>query len=129
MRSKNKTSAEKAWHNTVAQFGRESGWLNKHFGGYVRDPYQFHIDHILGAQAKRKVDLVSTKVGEWAVIPLPIEIHDYNQRNPVNKSTNPEAYKQAFGSGKELFADMIKTMQSRGIELPFDEGVFNAIMS
>lgn len=128
MISKNKTAAEKAWHTTVADFARRSHWLNTMYGGIVSDPYQFQLDHILGAQAKRKINGVTTKVGEWAVMPIPVEIHDITSNHALNRTLKPKAYRDAFGRETDVFASFIGTMQAAGISLPFDDDIFNAIV-
>jgi hypothetical protein len=128
MKSKNRSAIEKAWHNTVAQYGRESGWLNKVFGGKVLDPYQFQLDHALGAQTKRKINLVSVKVGEFAVLPMPIELHDLTSKHPLNRTTNPAAFKREFGCPLILWRDFVLEMRERGVELPFGDDIIKAIV-
>ena len=129
MRSKgnNRTAIEQRWLETVAEFGRESRFLVDYFGVYCDQPTQFHIDHILGAQAKRKIDLVSVKIGEFAIIPLPIELHEKTSGNKFNLN-NRAAFKENFGSRKSLFEEMISMMKSEGIEIPFDADVVEAIV-
>lgn len=128
MKSKNRTAAEIAWHTTVADFARRSHWLNTMFGGIVSDPYQFHLDHLIGAQAKRKVNGVTVKVGEWAVLPLPIELHDISSNHAMNRTLKPKAFRDAFGHEKDLWANFTSLMVGAGIELPFDQDIYNAII-
>lgn len=128
MKSKNRTAAEKAWHTTVADFARRSHWLNTIFGGIVSDPYQFHLDHIIGAQAKRKINGVTVKVGEWSVLPLPVEIHCITSNHALNRTLKPKAFRDAFGNEKDLWGLFIVGMKSAGIELPFDQDIYNAIV-
>ena len=128
MKSRNRTEEEKAWHNTVAQYGRESGWLNRVFGGKVSDPYQFQIDHLIGAQAKRKINLVSVKVGEFVVLPMPIELHDITSNHPLNRTLRPAAWKREFGCPLVMWRDFALEMRERGIELPFDNDFIKAVL-
>lgn len=120
MRSKNKTAAEKKWHETVCRYCEESGWLVDKFGGYVNSPLEYHLDHIIGAQAKRKINYVSEKVGEWCVICLPIELHCVSNNSNGFHISKPEAFISAFGTRIELFSDLAKSMVESGIEIPFD---------
>ena len=127
MISKNRTAAEKAWHTTIAEYARNSDWLAHMYGGIVRDPYQFQLDHILGAQAKRKIDGVTVKVGEFAVMPLPVEIHDITSNHYLNRTLKPANYRGAFGHEKQVWLKFILAMQRDGIVLPFDEKIIGAI--
>lgn len=103
MRSKPRTAAEKAWHEVVAEFAETSVWLEAMYSGIVKDPYNFQIDHIIGAQAKRKVNGVSVKVGEWAVMPIPAELHDISSNHRLNRTLQPAAYRAAFGHEKYIW--------------------------
>ena len=123
----NKKAAEKRWHETVAEWSKESLWLNQ-FNTTCRLPYVFELDHIIGAQAKRKVNLVSTKVGEWAVIAIPYEIHNVKSGHPLNRTLKPSEFRKRFGHEKQLFKEMIEAMKQDGIEIPFSDEILNAIV-
>ena len=121
----NKTAAEKRWHETVAEWAKESEWLERKFERYCKSPGVFEIDHIIGAQAKRKPH---GKVGEWAVIPLPYELHNVLAGGELNRSLNPGAFRNECGHEKALFASMIYFMKQDGIEIPFSDEILNAIV-
>ncbi len=129
MKSKNRTSVETAWHTTVCQYGRDYGWLNKVFGGVATDPYQYQLDHVIGAQAKRKVNLVSQKVGEFVVIPVPIELHDITSNHKLNRTLRPAAFKGEFGDPLKLWEGMVLEMRDEyNIPLPFGDDLIEAVM-
>lgn len=121
-----KTSAEKKWHEQVSKFAIESSWLDRMFGSHCLHSSCFELDHIIGAQAKRKP---FGKVGEWAVISLPYELHNIQAGGDLNRTLNPAAFRKEFGHEKELFKSMLKSMKSIGVEMPFSHEIANAIIN
>lgn len=124
----NKTAAEKAWHRTVSEFANNSTWLNDMYGGHVRDPHQWQLDHIVGAMAKRKINGVSVKIGEFAVMPISLEIHDLTSNHPLNRTLRPAAYRKAFGHEKQVWLSMLNAMKRAGIELPFGDDLIYSVV-
>lgn len=129
MRSKNKTAAEKQWHDSIAVFSQNSDFCLRHFGGYCEDPYAVHIHHVEGAQAKRKVNYVTEKIGEWFVLPVPIELHDISSNNNLNVTTNKKRFENVFGQQKTLWLDMVNQMRIMGYEIPFGQDTIDGVLS
>ena len=129
MKSKgnNPTALEIKWRGIVADFANTSSWLDNWFGDYT-DTSAFELDHILGAQAKRKVNFVSVKVGEFAIIPIPYELHNVMCDHKYNKTLRPAAFREHFESDSFIFDDMISTMKSYGYEIPFSQNIIDAII-
>ena len=128
MINKPRTAQEKQWHNTVAEWAKESDWLQDTFGPFVSMPYDFHIDHIIGASKKRKINLVSVKVGEFAVIPMPIQLHGITSNHPLNRTLRPATFRDYIGDEKLLFKRMIHAMKDDGIEIPFSDEIIKSIV-
>lgn len=128
MYSKPPKSTEKAWRNTVAEFAETSGWLNYIYGDCCVTPRVFEIDHIVGAQAKRKINGVSVKVGEFAIMPIPYEIHNIKSNHELNRTLRPAAYRKVFGHEKYVWRDMLDAMVIAGYELPFDNDLIEGVM-
>lgn len=126
MKSKPRTATEKAFHEEVARFARETDWLGATYGPEYAGA-DFHLDHWMGAQAKRKVDLVSKKVGEFAVLPVPIRLHDVNDNHPLNITNHKRAHEEIFGKSKDLWRRMIVNMISSGYELDISANMIGAI--
>ena len=84
MISKNhtKTAAEKAWLDMVVDFAMQSRWLRDKYSHITAQYSNFEIDHILGAKTKRKINGVSERVGELAIMPIPYEMHNIRGKNP-----------------------------------------------
>jgi hypothetical protein len=122
------TVAEKEWHLDVVNFAKSSTWLRDIYQNYCIDPYSFQLDHIVGAKAKRKINGVTTKVGEWAVMPIPIELHDLTSNNPLNRTLRPGAFRKTIGNEKLIWLGFIDAMKSDGYELPFSEDIINSIV-
>lgn len=127
MRSKQRTQSEKDWHQSVADFATESDWLVRKFGGHCVRVREFQLDHIIGAQAKRKINFVSTKVGEWVVIPVPIDLHDLTSNNSLAIHKGRRNFEKQFGNCINLWLDMVENMRAMGYEIPFGKEVMNAI--
>ena len=127
MKSKgnNPTAAELKWRGVVADFANNSNWLNEKFGHECWAPYNFEIDHIIGASAKRKP---YGKVGELAILCVPWELHNVMAGGKLNRTLNPSAFRNEFGHEKELFQSMIHNMKRDGYEIPFSDEIVNAIV-
>ena len=131
MNSAKLTSLEKQWRETVLLFAHHSNWLNYMYGACVKNPKQIELDHILGARAKRKINGVTTKVGEFAIMPVPIEMHSIAwgyANHPQNRTTNKGAYRDVFGHEKQVWLKMVDAMKNRGIETPFSNEIIEAIL-
>ena len=132
MKSKPRTAIEKEWHDLVSLMGMETSWLRKTFGQHVKRPYQFNLQHMLGSQAKRKVNGASVKVGEFAVFPVPIEIHSVElgeyENHPLNLTRRKKAFEAEFGTEKELFLSFIEELRKNDVPLPFGDDVIEAIV-
>ena len=127
MKSKgnNPTAAELKWREVVADFANESSWLDRKFSCHCLQPSRFEIDHIIGAKAKRKP---YGKVGEWAIIPLPYELHNIMAGGKLNRTLNPSAFRNEFGHEKDLFKSLIYCMKMEGYEIPFSDEIVTAIV-
>lgn len=125
---KNKTALEKRWIASVANFACNSGWLTEMFGGYCDNPYLYHIHHVEGREAKRKINYISVKVGEFFILPVPIELHDVHQtQNKLNVTHNKKAFEKTFGTQKEIWLSMVEQMKVDGYEIPFDQELMEGI--
>ena len=123
-----KTAAEKAWLDMVVEFANGITWLESKYSSTVLRWDNYEIDHILGAKTKRKINGVSWRVGELAIMPIPYEIHNIRSNNSLNRTTNPGAYRKVFGHEKQVWLEMIRAMQDEGYEVPFSEEVIQAII-
>lgn len=124
----NKTASEKAWLDMVVEFANESKWLTNKYGSTVLLAEQYEIDHILGAKTKRKINGVSWRVGELAIMPIPYQLHNIMSGHSLNRTTNPGAYRSVFGHEKQVWLDMIRAMQIEGYDIPFSEEIIQAII-
>jgi hypothetical protein len=122
-----KTKAEKDWLDVVVEFANESTFLADKYSTCVKD-LKFEIDHILGAKAKRKINGVSWRVGELAIMPIPFYIHNVMSKHTLNRTTQPGNYRKAFGHEKQVWLEMIRAMQDDGYKIPFSEEVIQAII-
>jgi len=127
-KGKNPTATELKWRGIVSEFAAESTWLVDWFGEYVSDPYLFEIDHILGAQAKRKINFESVKVGEYAILPMPFMLHNVLSKHKLNRTTNPGKFRENIIHEKLLFGNMINAMKRDGYGIPFSDEIVNAIV-
>ena len=125
----NKTAAEKAWLDMVVEFANESTWLAKKYSHVVDRFCKFEIDHILGAKTKRKINGISERVGELAIMPIPYGLHNIMSKSLLNRTTNPSAYRAVFGHEKLVWLHMIRAMQNEGYDIPFSEEVIQAIIN
>lgn len=128
MRSKQRTQLEKDWHKSVAKFATESNWLVNKFGGYCVMPNQFQLDHVIGAQAKRKVNLISEKVGEFVVLPIPVNLHDITSNNQYAIHKSRRVFEKQFGNCITMWVEMVKTMKQEGYVIPFGDDVIKAVL-
>lgn len=122
-----KTTLEQQWVNSVADFATNSNWLFKNFRGYSGDPCAYHIHHIEGRKAKRKVNLISEKVGEFYILPVPIDLHDVHSNNPLNVTHAKKKFESVIGEQKELWRDMVNRMRNEGYLIPFNNDTMEAI--
>ena len=127
-KGKSKTAAEKAWLGQVVDFAQSSMWLVDLYGQYCQNPKHFEIDHIIGAQAKRKVEGITTKVGEFAIMPIPIALHDITSNHPLNRTLRPAAYRKVFGHELSVWNQMLAEMENKGYELPFSKDLIDAVV-
>lgn len=118
---------EQKWLNTITEFALNSDWLMRHFGGYCEDVYSIHRHHVVGRKAKEKVNLVSTPVGHWYVLPLPVELHDVHSNNKYHVAKCRPAFNNTFGTELELFRDLIDSMLDSGYTIPFDLEIMGAL--
>ena len=123
-----KTAAEKEWLKTVVEYATESDFLSDIYGHMTRAFPDFEVDHILGAKTKRKINGISWRVGELAIMPIPFNLHNVMNNNPYNRTTNPGKYRSVFGHEKLVWLAMIRAMQNDGYEIPFSESVIQAII-
>jgi hypothetical protein len=121
-----KTKAEKDWLEMVVNFADSSTWLDSKFIEDVFAPYNYQIDHVIGKSAKRKINNVSWRVGEFAIMPCPIEVHDVLHSN--HKYHRGNGFRIRFGHEKQVWLEMIRAMQNEGYEIPFSEEVIQAII-
>lgn len=105
--------AIKNWLGMVADYGcvacRES---------------QVQVHHVFGRTYKHTKVLI----GPWYVLPLHPRYHDVGSDNPFNVTHYPKKFAIAFGCQRHLFMKMCEAMERKGIELPFDDEVWQAIM-
>jgi hypothetical protein len=127
-KGKTKTAIEKQWLADVVDYATESGWLTNMYAKYCDNPTKFQIDHILGAQAKRKVNGVTTKVGEFAIMAIPMELHDITSNHPLNRTLKPRAYRDRFGHELSVWNKMLAEMENEGYELPFSKDLIDAVV-
>ena len=123
-----KNQLEKNWMKTVVEFANESNFLSDMYGHITLSYFQFEIDHFLGAKTKRKINGVSCRVGELAIMPIPFELHNVMGKHKLNRTTNPGNYRKAFGHEKQVWLEMIIAMQDDGYEIPFSESVIQSII-
>lgn len=130
MISKNhtKTMTEKAWLKTVVDFTESSPWLKNKYGAIVEGFNVYEIDHIIGAKTKRKINGISERVGELAIMPIPKRLHSVFSSHKYNRTTNPAKYRAVFGHEKQVWLSMIRAMQKDGYEIPFSEDAIQAIV-
>ena len=124
-----KTKSEKDWMETVVEFANESNWLKDKYSHIRGVTPAFEVDHILGAKTKRKINGVSWRVGELAIMPIPFELHNVMSKHTLNRTTQPGNYRKAFGHEKQVWLEMIRVMQDYGYKIPFSEEVIQAIIS
>jgi hypothetical protein len=123
-----KTQIEKDWMDAVVEFAKELDFLSNTYGHVLSDYSHFEIDHIIGAKAKRKINGVSCRVGELAIMPIPHALHNVMGKHKLNRTTNPGNYRKAFGHEKQVWLNMIRAMQDEGYEIPFNESVIQSII-
>ena len=115
------------WLNQITDFANNSDFMVRWYGGYCFGPHHFQRHHILGRKAKRKINFVSVKVGEWVVIPVPFELHDVSQNHPLSVTHAKNKFEGVIGTQKDIFADMVRCMRSCGYVIPFDNEVVESV--
>lgn len=128
MMYKSRTTTQAKWHSTIAEFASNSDYMIRHYGGYCDDPLSFHLHHVIGARAKRKVNFVSTHVGEFVVIPVPVELHDVSSNNRLNVTHQKKHFERVFGSQLSLWLDMINQMRILGYNIPFGQEIITGVL-
>lgn len=88
------------------------------------DFYNIQRHHVYGVTYKHNKILI----GPWYILPLHFILHDLKSVEPVNVTHNRTLFTKEYGLQKDLFYKMCRDMESSGIELPFGEDVFMAIM-
>ena len=127
-KGKSKTAAEKSWLETVIDFAQSSMWLRSVYGPHCQNCEQFQIDHLLGSQAKRKVEFKTVKVGEFVIMPVPITLHDITSNHPLNRTLRPAAFRRVFGHELSVWNQMLAEMENDGYELPFSKDLIDAVV-
>ena len=124
-KGKNPTALELKWRGIVADFADNTDWLEANFGGHNVNTSQYQFDHFLGAQTKRKP---FGRVGEFAIIPIPIKLHERGGSHKLNRTENKKAFDYEFGTAQYLFEGMIYKMRAYCYEIPFSQDIINAIV-
>jgi hypothetical protein len=122
-----KTKAEKDWLDVVVDFGATTNWLKSKYPE-VASNAAFQIDHIIGGKAKRKINGISQRVGEFAIMAIPAKLHESGGSHIFNRTEKPGNYRKKYGHEKQVWLNMIRAMQSDGYEIPFSEEVIQAII-
>jgi hypothetical protein len=122
-----KTKAEKDWLDVVVDFGATTNWLKIKYPE-VASNAAFQIDHIIGGKAKRKINGISQRVGEFAIMAIPAKLHESGGSHKSNRTEKPGNYRKEFGHEKQVWLNMIRAMQEEGCEIPFSEEVIQAII-
>jgi hypothetical protein len=122
-----KTKAEKDWLDVVVEFGATTNWLKSKYPE-VASNAAFQIDHIIGGKAKRKINGISQRVGEFAIMAIPAKLHESGGSHIFNRTEKPGNYRKKYGHEKQVWLNMIRAMQSDGYEIPFSEEVIQAII-
>ncbi len=122
-----KTKAEKDWLDVVVEFGATTNWIKSKYPE-VASNAAFQIDHIIGGKAKRKINGVSWRVGEFAIMAIPAKLHESGGSHIFNRTEKPGNYRKKYGHEKQVWLEMIRAMQDEGYEIPFSEEVIQAII-
>jgi hypothetical protein len=122
-----KTKAEKDWLDVVVEFGATTNWLKSKYPE-VASNAAFQIDHIIGGKAKRKINGISQRVGEFAIMAIPAKLHESGGSHIFNRTEKPGNYRKKYGHEKQVWLNMIRAMQNEGYEIPFSESVIQSII-
>jgi hypothetical protein len=122
-----KTKAEKDWLDVVVEFGATTNWLKSKYPE-VASNAAFQIDHIIGGKAKRKINGISQRVGEFAIMAIPAKLHESGGSHIFNRTEKPGNYRKKYGHEKQVWLNMIRAMQNEGYEIPFNEDVIQSII-
>ena len=123
-----KTKAEKDWIDAVVEFAQISSWLVTKYSDFTHEDGVFQIDHIIGAKAKRKVNGITQRVGELAIMAIPMKLHESGGSHKLNRTERPSNYRKAFVHEKPVWLEMIRATQNEGYEIPFSAEVIQAII-
>ena len=89
---------EKAFMNSVAEFGRE--YLGVLFNGYDGSPFQIH--HCVGRSYRHS----KVHIGHYFILPVPIELHDVTSNHPLNVTHHRKAFCAKYGNERDLWRKM-----------------------
>jgi hypothetical protein len=101
-----KTAAVKRWEEAVREYGLAvpgEGWPELH--------------HVAGRTYKQNKILV----GPWFILLLPWQYHGVLSNDPANVTHYPKRFVTKFGTQRELFANMVNSLQEIGVEVPSPE--------
>lgn len=93
-------AAEKRWLQTVSEYGPVVPGAG---------PTQIH--HIFGRTYRQN----KVEIGHWAILPLPWQFHDVASNDPCNVTHYRHKFVGKFGTQRDLFDQMLKNMEFRGI--------------
>lgn len=94
------TASQKRWISAAASTGC-----------IVTGESEIQIHHIFGRKAKHN----KIEIGEWAIIPLAIRLHDVGSNHPFNVTHWKKRFEIEFGSQKELLKKLFLKVR-RGID-------------
>lgn len=117
-----RTALENKWMDTVNHAAMNTSWLHDTYGADVDNPEFYHVDHIIGSQAKRKP---FGRVGEFAIMPVPIELHEPN--DTTHQYHVSKGFKERYGHRTEVFERFVNYIRECGYEIPFSDDVIQAI--
>lgn len=128
MNSGKLTKLESEWRAMVVDFAESSTWLNDMYGNDCITPYLFEIDHVIGSKAKCKINGETVKVGEFAIMPIPYELHNIRSNHEFNRTLRPAAYRKMYGHELAVWLHMTGCMVDAGYELPFNNDLIEGVM-
>lgn len=112
-------AAQKRWMETISAWYEGCGFIDEQL-----NQYQFQLHHVGGRTYRHN----KVAIGEWFILPLPIEYHDVNSDHPLNVTHHKNKFTDEFGLQSVLFKEMIDSIRDEGTPLPFDQDVINSIM-
>lgn len=93
----------KAWEANV----REQGCI-------ITGRNDVQIHHVVGRSYKHNKVLI----GPWFILPLCWYLHDVHSNSKHNVTHFRHNFTRVYGFQRDLFANMVKTMQNQGYEVP-----------